>query len=92
THVAQLTPDTLKANARYFQDGTPQPTKAITMGMRSILLARQIILMAFGQDKAEAIASALSGRISTTNPASLLQVHPNVIYVLDTDAASKLHP
>lgn len=90
THVITLTEDTVQANARFFGQGARIPTRAITMGIQSILRARTIILMAFGKDKAEAIRRSLSGQVSTDVPASLLQTHPNVTFVLDREAASLL--
>jgi glucosamine-6-phosphate deaminase len=90
THLVDLTVDTLQANARFFQNGAEVPTRAITMGIQSILQAKAIILMAFGWDKAEAVRRALSGQVSTEVPASLLQMHPNVTFVLDNDSAKLL--
>lgn len=90
THVVDLAPNTLEANARYFDDTHPIPTQAITMGIESILRAREIVLMAFGRDKAQAVHRALSGEISTQNPASFLQMHPNTTFVLDEGAASSI--
>ena len=90
THVVTLTPDTLAANARFFDTAGNVPTHAITMGMESILQAREIVLMAFGWDKAEAVQRALGDTISPQVPASFLQRHPNVTFVLDHDAASAL--
>lgn len=91
THVIQLTEDTLRANARYFgHEAGHVPTRAITMGIQSILRAKEIILMAFGHDKAVAVRRALSGEVSTEVPASFLQMHPNVTFVLDDEAAEML--
>ncbi|PSR23984.1 MAG: glucosamine-6-phosphate deaminase [Sulfobacillus acidophilus] len=90
THVIDLTEDTIKANARFFPDVNRVPTRAITMGIQSILQAKAIILMAFGSDKADAVRRALSGEVSTEVPASFLQMHPNVTFVLDEEAAQQL--
>lgn len=88
THVIALTDDTIRANARFFVAERDVPTHAITMGIQSILQARSIILMAFGEDKADIVRQALSGEVSTTVPASFLQMHQDVRFVLD-DAASR---
>lgn len=90
THVIDLTQDTVRANARFFSHESEVPTRAITMGIQSILQAREIILLAFGRDKAEAVKRALSGDVSTKVPASFLQMHANVTFVLDDEAASLL--
>ncbi|MCY0880210.1 MAG: glucosamine-6-phosphate deaminase, partial [Firmicutes bacterium] len=90
THVVTLTAETLRANARYFPDPGAMPRQAITMGLESILQAKAIILMAFGADKAQIVQAALSGEVSTAVPASFLQMHPNVTFVLDEAAASAL--
>lgn len=92
THAIDLTEDTIRANARFFADAGQVPTRAITMGIQSILQAKSIVLMAFGTDKAEAVQRALSGEVSTEVPASFLQMHPHVTFVLDDAAASLLHP
>ncbi len=90
THVIDLTDDTIRANARFFADPAAVPTRAITMGMQSILQAKAIILMAFGAEKAAIVKQALSGEVSTEVPASFLQMHPNVTFVLDNGAAREL--
>ncbi len=90
THVIDLTEDTIRANARFFSTEAEVPTRAITMGIQSILQAKAIFLMAFGRDKAWAVQRALSGEVSTEVPASFLQMHPNVTFVLDQEAAEML--
>ena len=90
THVIELTEDTIRANARFFDDASQVPTRAITMGIQSILQAKEIVLMAFGRDKAEAVKRSLSGEVSTDVPVSFLQMHPNVTFVLDEEAAGHL--
>lgn len=90
THVIELTEDTIRANGRFFSNESAVPTRAITMGIQSILQAKEIILMAFGRDKAKAVQRALSGEVSTEVPASFLQMHPNVTFILDDDAGGKL--
>lgn len=86
THVVDLKEETLKANARFFPSIDDVPKQAMTMGVASILKAKQILLIARGEDKAEIIRTALKGPITTECPASLLQCHPNVIVLLDRGA------
>lgn len=90
THVVELDEVTRKANARYFNSIDEVPTHAITMGIGSILKAKQILLMAKGADKAEIVAKALKGPITTQCPASLLQLHPNVVVIVDQEAGRLL--
>ncbi|MGG1611819.1 glucosamine-6-phosphate deaminase [Paenibacillus phoenicis] len=85
-HVVKLQERTRLANARFFNSIEEVPTHALTMGIGSILQAKQILLMAKGEDKAEIIAKALKGPITTQCPASLLQTHPNVVVVVDQAA------
>lgn len=89
THIVTLDERTRMANARFFQSIDEVPTHAITMGIGSILHAKQILLMAKGEDKAEIVAEALRGPITTHCPASFLQTHPNVVVILD-QAAGRL--
>ncbi|MEK5061572.1 glucosamine-6-phosphate deaminase [Paenibacillus shunpengii] len=86
THVVDLKDETRKANARFFDSPSDVPKQAMTMGVGSILKAKQILLVARGEDKAEIIRTALTGPITTECPASLLQCHPNVIVLLDRGA------
>lgn len=90
THVVELDSATREANARFFNSIDEVPTQAITMGVGSILKAKTILLLARGADKADIIHRALTGPITTECPASLLQMHPNVIVLLDEEAGSKL--
>ena len=91
THVVELTADTIEANSRFFETRGDVPSKAITMGMGSIMFAKKILLLASGIGKAMAINRALSGYISTLCPASLLQLHSQVTVILDQEAASMLN-
>ena len=90
THKVKLTPATINANARFFTSSKDVPTEAYTMGIGSILQAKHIILIAFGEQKADAINKMVNGKITTAVPASVLQKHPNVTVILDKQAASKL--
>jgi glucosamine-6-phosphate deaminase len=86
TRLVVLHQDTLDANARFFSD-RPVPSFAVTMGIATILEARQIALMATGASKADAIRLATAGRFQPQCPASALQEHDNVGWFLDTAAA-----
>ncbi|PZT57081.1 glucosamine-6-phosphate deaminase [Paenibacillus silvae] len=86
THVVELKEETRKANARFFDSIDEVPAQAITMGVGSILKAKQILLIARGEEKAEIIREAFMGPITTSCPASLLQCHPNVVVLLDRAA------
>lgn len=86
THITTLQAKTREANARFFPSIDDVPTHAITMGVGSIMKARQIMMLIRGEDKAEIAKRALTGPISTECPASLLQCHPNVIVLLDQGA------
>ncbi|WP_019989594.1 glucosamine-6-phosphate deaminase [Rudanella lutea] len=71
--------------------GLPRtPRKAITMGVASILAAKRVVLLAWGERKAPVIRGAVEGTVTETNPASYLQTHPNVLFVIDEAAASEL--
>lgn len=90
TRVVELSEETIQANARFFESMDQVPRSAITMGIGTILEAKRIVLMATGAGKAEAIAQAIQGEVSSENPASALQLHRNVVFVLDQAAASQL--
>lgn len=91
THLVSLSQDTRQANAKHFASGET-PLSAMTMGPASILKARQIILLASGKSKAEAVKQMLSGPLDESCPASILRLHPDVTLVLDQAAASALEP
>ena len=88
THVADLSKSTIKANSRFFRSPEMVPKKAITVGLNTIMNAKKIILLAFGAKKARAVKLALEGKISEKVPASILQKHNDVTFVLDKNAAS----
>ena len=90
TNVPQLTESTINANARLFESAADVPKKAISLGLGGIMAAKRIVLVATGAGKAEAVAGAINGPITTLNPASLLQLHGNVQFLLDEAAASML--
>lgn len=90
TRVKTLTESTRAANARFFGPGEEPPTYAITMGLASILDAREVLLLAFGKEKAPAVRAAIEGPVSAFTPASVLQMHRHATLILDQAAASDL--
>lgn len=90
THKVALTQSTIDANARFFEHEEDVPRYAISMGIGSIMKSKQIILLAFGEDKADAIKATVEGPVTEDVPASVLQKHDNVIVFVDEAAASKL--
>ncbi len=92
TRVADLTPSTRGDNARYFTSISDVPKRCITQGIGTILEAHSIVLVASGETKAAAVVRAITGIPDPDCPASALQVHPRVTFVLDTAAAHLLDP
>lgn len=90
TRVVQLTDSTIEANARYFDSIEEVPTQAVSMGIKTILGAKKVVLLASGAAKAEAVRLMLEGEASAVVPASLLQLHADVTVIVDEDAASEL--
>jgi 6-phosphogluconolactonase/Glucosamine-6-phosphate isomerase/deaminase len=90
THVVDLAPSTIKDNARFFENEEEVPKQAISMGIASIMKSKEIILMAFGENKADAVAAMVNGDVTEELPASVLKNHPNVHVIVDEAAASKL--
>ncbi|MFK4567563.1 glucosamine-6-phosphate deaminase [Enterococcus sp. UD-01] len=90
THVVELTESTINANKRYFDKVEDVPTRAVSMGIGSILKGKKMILMAYGEAKADAIKGMIDGPVSVDLPASALQNHPDVVVIVDDAAASKL--
>jgi len=90
TRIKTLTPQTRTDNARFFGSKKKVPHHCITMGIGTILEARHCLLLAFGKSKACAIAAAVEGPVTAMNPASALQLHPQVTVCLDSAAAAKL--
>ena len=87
THIITLTEDTIKANARFFANEADVPRRAISMGVGGIMKSKKIVLIASGESKAEAIKGLFSGKITTDNPASMLQMHRDVTVIVDKEAA-----
>lgn len=90
THVVNLTPGTISHNSKFFSNMKEVPKSAITMGVQAILQAKQIVLLAFGEEKAEIVAQAIRGGVRTDVPASILQLHRDVTIVLDEASAGEL--
>ena len=91
TRQIDLLPDTIEANARFFTNKADVPQKAITVGIATMFDARQILLLATGTDKADAIQHALHDQPHSHCPASFLQTHPNCTFLLDQEAGSKIN-
>ena len=89
THCVNLTESTIKANTRFFASMDEVPKQAYTMGIKSIMSAKKILLIATGEAKADALYKSLYGPITPNVPASILQLHPDVTVVAD-EAALKL--
>lgn len=89
THVVSLTQETIKANARFFSSENDVPQKAITMGVGSILKSKKILILVSGESKKEAAAQMMSNKITTQNPSTLLQLHPDVTVLIDKAADSE---
>ena len=87
--MVDLTDSTIEANSRFFASRDQVPTKAISMGIASIMAAKKIILFAYGDKKADAIFKMVKGPVTEEVPASVLQHHPDVTLILD-EACVKL--
>lgn len=87
TSLINLTENTIRDNSRFFEKKEDMPTKAISMGIVSIMKAKKVVLLASGQNKAQAIKDMTNGYINTKHPASILQAHRDCILIIDKDAA-----
>ena len=90
THIAELAPSTISDNSRFFESIEEVPTKAVTMGLASIMKAKKIVLIATGEGKADAVKGLLMGLITEKVPCSILRKHPDVTIYVDRDAYSKV--
>ena len=90
TQVVELTESTINANKRNFEKIEDVPTTAISMGIGSIMKSKKVILIAYGEAKAEAIANTINGDMTTDVPASVLQNHPDVTVIVDEEASKRL--
>jgi len=90
TRVVSLSAVTIRQNAPLFGGAERMPRRAITMGVGTILESRKCILLATGKDKAEVVAQAIEGPMTSMIPATALQMHSHCTVVLDEEAASRL--
>ena len=91
THCVDLTQETIEANKRFFDNNEDLvPKEAYTMGIKTIMQARKVLMVANGVGKADIIKKAFFGPVTPEVPASILQMHPDFTLVLDAEAASKL--
>ncbi len=88
THLVSLTDSTIQANSRLFDTIDEVPREAYTMGIGTIMKARMILLVANGAGKAEIIRDAMRGPVTPRVPASVLQLHPNVVVIVDDEAGA----
>jgi len=86
THLESLTPQTIADNARFFEKESDVPTQALTMGISSIMHARELLLLVNGASKKEAVKAMFDDRITTKIPATLLKMHPNMTIFCAQDA------
>ena len=89
THCVTLTEATIQANSRFFSSEADVPRRAFSMGIGEIMAAKKILLVASGENKAEAVKAMLTGPVTPQVPASILRFHPNVVLVAD-EAALRL--
>lgn len=90
TFIIELAEKTRQDNARFFNSIDEVPTHSITMGIKNIMQAKQILLLASGKGKAEAIKKLVEGEITENFPASVLKKHSDVIVIIDEEAAALL--
>ncbi len=90
TRLKALTQETLEDNRKFFSNAEEMPKCAITVGIGTILEARRIVLLAAGSSKAKAVARAIEGPITASVTASALQLHPDVTFIVNEEAAAEL--
>ena len=90
THCVKLKQSTIEANKRFFDKEEDVPQYAYTMGIKTIMMAKKIVIAVSGKDKAEIVAKAFAGPVTPEVPASILQMHPDVTLIGDEDALEKL--
>lgn len=90
THIVSLKESTIKDNSRFFNSINDVPTKAVSMGLKSIMNAKEIVIIVTGANKANALKRLMSKEITTDFPASILNKHPKVTIYADKEAASLL--
>lgn len=90
THKVTLTDSTIEANSRFFASRDEVPKEAVTMGIRTVMNARRLVLIALGEGKAEIIKKTVQGPVTEEVPASVLQLHPDAYIFADFEAAKYL--
>ena len=90
THKVELDEETIQANSRFFASIDDVPRYAISMGIKTIMMAEHVILLANGKNKAEAVYKAVCGDVTPEAPASILQLHRDVAVIVDREAAALL--
>ena len=90
THLVNLTESTIEANKRFFASEEDVPRQALTMGIMHIMQAKKILVVVSGEDKADAVYKAFAGPVTPQVPASILQIHPDVVLVGDRAALVQL--
>lgn len=90
TGLIRLHPESIAASRADFGPGEKPPEYAISVGIRTIMLAKRILLLASGEDKAEILARALQGPVTSAVPASVLQLHPNLTVIVDEAAGREI--
>lgn len=90
THCVDLTESTIEANKRFFESADDVPRQAYTMGIQNIMSAKKIVVVVSGANKAESLAKAINGPIDPQVPASILQLHNDVVIVADEAALSMM--
>ena len=89
THCVDLTESTIEANKRFFKSADDVPRQAYTMGIGTIMKAKKILLIVSGEDKADIVEKAFFGPVTPEVPASILQLHSDVVIVADSAALSR---
>lgn len=89
TRIKTLTDKTVRDNARFFDDSNDVPRFAITMGIGTIMEAHELLLVASGESKADAIRATLEGPVTAMVPSTIVQLHPKALVVMDEEAASR---
>jgi glucosamine-6-phosphate deaminase len=90
THVVNLTEQTIKDNSRLFDKIEDVPTKAFTMGIKNIMNAKKVLILASGENKADAVYKTVKGIVTEEVPASILQTHPDCTLIVDQKAGKLL--
>ena len=92
TQLIRLKEETIRSNARFFNSIDEVPRQAISMGIKTIMRSRKIVLLAAGQKKAQAIYNTVHHTVDSSVPSSVLQLHPDAVLIVDREAASLLNP